>query len=68
MPLKYTTDVLARLKVAGYNTNVLRREKILSESTIQKLRTGDGISWASLETICKLLNCKLADIVEYFPD
>lgn len=68
MPLKYTTDVLTKLKQAGYNTNVLRKEKLLSESTIQKLRTGEGIAWASLETICRLLNCKLCDIVEYFPD
>ena len=68
MALKYTTDVLAKLKAAGYNTNVLRKEKLLSESTIQKLRTGDGIAWASLETICRLLNCRLCDIVEYFPD
>lgn len=68
MPLRYTTDVLTKLKIAGYNTNVLRKEKLLSESTIQKLRTGDGIAWASLETICRLLNCKLSDIVEYFPD
>lgn len=68
MPLMYTADILAKLKAAGYNTNILRKEKILSESTIQKLRTGDGIAWASLETICRLLNCKLSDIVEYFPD
>lgn len=68
MPLKYTTDVLYKLKQAGYNTNILRKEKLLSESTIQKLRTGEGVAWTSLETICRLLNCKLSDIVEYFPD
>ena len=37
MPIKYKIDMLAALKDAGYNTTRLRREKLLSESTIQAL-------------------------------
>ena len=58
MPLYYKIDVLAALKDKGYNTNKLRKDKILSESTIQKLRDKKPISWANISQICSLLNCQ----------
>ncbi len=58
MPLVYKIDVLAALKKKGYNTNRLRKEKILAESTIQKLRKREPISWANIAQICDLLNCQ----------
>ena len=58
MPLKYKIDVLAALKDKGYNTNRLRKEKILAESTIQKLRDQKPISWANIAQICELLECQ----------
>lgn len=65
MPLKYKIDVLHALKAKGFNTNKLRQNKLLSESTIQKLRTDTGVSWGNIETICKLLECQPGDILEY---
>ena len=58
MPLVYKIDVLAALKERGYNTTRLRKEKILAESTIQKLRDRSPISWANIAQICDLLNCQ----------
>lgn len=58
MPLMYRIDVLQALKEKGYNTNKLRKEKILAESTIQKLRDGKPISWANISQICELLECQ----------
>ena len=58
MPLVYKIDVLAALKEKGYNTTKLRKEKILAESTIQKLRDRNPISWANIAQICDLLNCQ----------
>ena len=63
--LGYKIDVLAKLKEAGYSTDKLRRTGLLSESVIQHLRTGDSISWASLERVCSLLNAEPGDILEY---
>ena len=63
MPLKYKVDVLAALKEKGYNTNRLRKEKILAESTIQKLREQKPISWANIAQICELLNCQPNDFL-----
>lgn len=65
MPLLYKVDVLSALKAAGYNTTRLRRDRLLSESTIQKLRGRIGVSWDNLETLCALLNCQPGDLLEY---
>ena len=65
MPLKFKIDVLEALKEKNISTYSLRKEKLLSESTIQKLRDNRGVSWDSLEVICKLLGCQPADLIEY---
>ncbi len=65
MPLQFKVDVISALKKKGYTTYRIRSEKLLSESTLQKLRTGAGISWESIETICRLLDCQPGDIIEY---
>ena len=67
MPMKYKIDVLPALKAKGFNTNKLRQEKLLSESTIQKLRTGTGVSWGNIETICELLECQPGDLLMFVP-
>jgi putative transcriptional regulator len=65
MPITYKVDILERLKSKGYSTYKIRKDKILSESTVQKLRKGEGVSWENISTICKLLNCQPGDIMEY---
>ena len=65
MPLKYRIDVLAALKEKGYNTNKIRTEGLLSQSTLQKFRQKQGVSWETLEPLCRLLDCQPADIIEY---
>lgn len=65
MPIKYRINVLTELKNAGYNTNRLRKEKLLSEGTIQSIREGKIINAANLAKLCKLLNCQPGDILEY---
>ena len=67
MPIAYKTNILQALKDAGYNTNKIRKEKIMGESMLQKLREGQMVSWATLETICRLLDCQPGDILEYIP-
>lgn len=68
MPIKYKIDVLAALKAAGYNTNRIRKEKLLSESTLQRLRTGELINGENLGKLCELLNCQPGDILECVSD
>ena len=65
MPLQYKVDILNALKEKGYNTNKIRQENLLSQSMLQKFRTKQGVSWENLETLCKLLECQPADLIEY---
>lgn len=68
MPVQYKVNILAELKSAGYNTTRLRREKLLAESTIQQLRSGELVSWVNISRICSMLNCQPGDILEHVPE
>lgn len=65
MSIIYKFDVLQALKENGYNTNKLRKEKLLAEGVIQSLREGKSISFVNLDKLCQLLNCQPGDILEY---
>ena len=65
MALQYKINVLDELKAKGYTTYTLRKQKLLSESTIQKLRAGEGVAWDNLETLCRLLECDIGDLLMY---
>lgn len=60
-------DILTKLKDAGYNTGRIRKEKILSESTLQRLRNGTTITTETIDTICKLIGCRVEDLIEFTP-
>ena len=68
MALQYKIDVLEALKAKGYTTYTLRKENLLSQSTIQKLREKRGLAWENIENLCKLLECQPGDLFEYVPD
>ena len=65
MPLHFKIDILEALKKKGYTTYTLRKENILSQSTIQKLREGKGLAWDNIERLCTLLDCQPGDLLEY---
>lgn len=67
MPIRYKLDVLAALKELGYTQNRIRNEKIMGQATLTQLRHGKLVSWANIETICRLLNCQPGDILELAP-
>ena len=63
--LKYKIDVLEELKKIGYTSYKLRKDKVMGEAQIQKIRSGEIASKETLNIICKLLNCQPGDIMEY---
>lgn len=66
--LRWKIDVKQALIDKGYNTNTIRKEKILSESTLQKLRKGEGLSWDNIGILCGLLELQPADLMEFRED
>lgn len=63
---RYKMNILLELKNAGYNTTRLRREKIMAESTLQRIRSGNtSVNLTSLGPVCEILHCQLGDLVEW---
>lgn len=63
--LRYKINVLEELKKKGYTTTRLRREKILGESTLTRLREQKtSISCDSIGIICSMLRCQPSEILE----
>ena len=68
MAIKYKIDILAELKKIGYSSTRIREEKLIGQSYLQQLRHGELVSWKTLDTICSLLECQPADLIEYVKD
>ena len=68
MPIVLRLDVImARRKV---RSNVLARAIGISETNLSLLKSGKvrGVRFATLDAICRYLDCTPADILEYEPD
>lgn len=68
LAFRYKIDVISALKDKGYNSYVMRKEKIMGESSIQKLRSGEMPSWAILDKVCTLLELPIEAIIEHIPE
>lgn len=67
MTIQYKMDVMAELKAKGYSSTRIRDEKIIGQSYLQQLRHKELVSWKTIDTLCKLLECNVGDIIEYIP-
>ena len=66
--LRYKKDVLGELKEKGYNSNLIRKTKLIGQSQLQQIRSGEVVSKEVLNLLCYLLDCQIGDIIEYVPD
>lgn len=64
---KYKIDILKELSNRGYTSTKLRKNKIISEGSMQHIRNGKGISIDTLNTICLILRLEPSDIIEIIP-
>lgn len=58
-------DILQKLKDAGYNTNRIRKDGLLSEGTLQRLREGRPITTETIDIICNLTGRKVEELIEH---
>jgi putative transcriptional regulator len=65
--INYKIDPLKELAKRGYTANRLRKNKMLSESTMQRLREKGDINTKTLNTLCVILKCQPSDIIEVVP-
>ena len=68
MSVRYKIDIMAALKERGYSSTRIREEKLIGQSYLQQIRHGELVSWKTIDTLCKLLDCQPGDIVEYIPE
>ena len=66
--LQYKLDVMQKLSEKGLTSYTLRKQQILGESTMTKLRRKQAISWENIDTICGLLQCQPGDLLEWIDD
>lgn len=66
--IQYKINVLEELKERGYNTSVLRKQKLLGETNIQYIRDNKPVGIKALNTLCKLLECQPGNIIKYVDD
>lgn len=56
------------LKEKGISTYALINDYGISSSTIQSLREGKGITTMKINDLCRILHCRVEDIIEYVED
>ena len=66
--LRYKVNVMEALKEKGYTSYRIRQEKLIGESQLQKIRSGEIASKETLNTLCRLLECQPGDLLEYVPE
>ena len=56
------------LKNKKITTYALITHHDISSATIDRIKKGGGITTAKLDDLCRILQCKVSDIIEYKPD
>lgn len=65
LAIRYKVDIMAELKKKGYSSTRIREEKLIGQSYLQQLRHNELVSWKTFDTICALLECQPADLIEW---
>lgn len=68
MAIRWRLEPLPLLKDCGYSTYRIRREKILSETSLQKMRHLQMVSTQDLDTICRLTGKQPGKLIEWVKD
>lgn len=65
--MRYTPlwKTMAEQKVTTYT---LRFKYEMSHATVQRLQADMPVSTHTLNKLCKILNCRIEDVIEYVPD
>ncbi len=56
------------LKDKGESTYTLINKYAISSATIDRMRKGMGISTTKINDFCRILDCRVEDIIQYIKD
>ena len=67
MPIVY--DKLLRLmEVKGITSYTIKKDNIIGQATLKKIKEGGDIDTRTIAKLCRLLDCQPGDIMEYVED
>ncbi|MGN0347344.1 MAG: helix-turn-helix domain-containing protein [Lachnospiraceae bacterium] len=49
-------------------TYTLQVKGNVSSSTVRRLKAGESVSTNTLDELCRILDCRIEDIIEYIPE
>ena len=55
------------MKKAGMSTYALIKDYHISSSTIDKLRKNKPLNTTTINDLCRILSCRIEDIMQYCP-
>ena len=61
-------DILKLLADSGWSTYRVAKERLLSPSTIDRIRKGQPINTTTIDTVCRLCRCQPGDILRFVED
>jgi SOS regulatory protein LexA len=64
VPMDYR-KLFTLMKTQELSTYRIRKENIISQSTLQKLREGKSVTTDAIASLCKVLHCQPGDLMEY---
>ena len=64
MPMDYS-KLFTLMKTQGLSTYRIRKDSIISQSTLQKLREGRSVTTDAIASLCNALHCQPGDLMEY---
>ena len=56
------------LKEKGISQYALIKQYHISPGQLTRLKRNESVSTHTIEVFCKILNCRVQDIMEYIPD
>lgn len=59
-------DILEKRGLTSYI--LVRKYKVIGAATWAKIQHGGNIDMHTLNSLCKFLNCRVEDLIEYIPD
>ena len=58
----------ATMEARGATTYTLQVKGGISSSTVRRLKAGESVSTNTLDALCRILDCGIADIIQSTPD
>lgn len=60
----YKIDVVEALSEKGYNSYRMKKDGLMSQGTLKKLKNKENVTLETLNAVCCMLRCNIEDIIK----